>query len=129
MTRSLTIEEVVRLHTMLIEQSGGSEGIRDHGALESCVAQPHASFGGELLYPDLVSQAAALGHALVCNHPFVDGNKRIGHAAKEVFLVLNGMEIQAHVDEQESLVLSLASGKITRGALTEWLNDKADSLI
>lgn len=62
--------------------SGGASGIRDLGALESAVAQPHASFGGQDLYPDLITKAAALCFSLVMNHPFVDGNKRVGHAAR-----------------------------------------------
>lgn len=78
--------------------------------MESAVAQPEASFGGEELYPDL----AALGHALIQNHPFVDGNKRIGHAAMEVFLLLNGHEIDASVDEQEQIIIEVASGKVPR---------------
>ena len=108
---------------MLIEQSGGSTGIRDRAALESCVAQPRASFAEQDLYPDLISKCAALGHALVCNHPFVDGNKRIGHAAMEVTLVLNGMKISAGVDDQEQLILDLASGNVSREELTHWLRE------
>lgn len=67
------------------------------------MAQPEASFGGDDLYPDLASKAAALGHSLIQNHPFVDGNKRIGHAAMEVFLLLNGHEIAASVADQEKI--------------------------
>ena len=70
-------------------------------ALESALAQPQMTFGGEDLYPTLVDKAAALGYALIKNHPFLDGNKRTGHAAMEVFLVLNGYEIHADVEEQE----------------------------
>ena len=95
--------------------------MRDRGALESAVAQPEASFGGEELYPDLASKAAALGHSFIQNHPFVDGNKRVGHAAMETFLILNGTEIDAPVDAQERLVLDLAAGRITRSQLTVWL--------
>lgn len=75
--RYLSLQEVVSLHSLVIAQSGGSSGLRDRGALESAVAQPEASFGGEDLYPDLPSKAAALGHSLIQNHPFVDGNKRV----------------------------------------------------
>lgn len=96
-------------------------GIRDLGALESALAQPHMTFGGEELYPTLVDKASAIGFSLVMNHPFIDGNKRIGHAAMEVFLVMNGVEIDASVDEQESIFLSLASGKLKREAFTDWL--------
>lgn len=104
-------------------------GVRDRSALESCVAQPEASFGGEELYVDLVSKAAAMGHALVCNHPFVDGNKRIGHATMEVTLVLNGAQIDADVDEQERAVLLLASGKMSREELTIWLREHVTEVL
>lgn len=121
MIRYLVLIEVIELHRQIIEQSGGALGIRDLGALESALAQPHMTFGGEELYPTLVDKASAIGFSLVMNHPFIDGNKRIGHAAMEVFLVMNGVEIDASVDEQESIFLSLASGKLKREAFTDWL--------
>ncbi len=81
--RHLTLAEVLELHRMVMEQSGGSAGLCDLGALESAIAQPRMSFGGSDLYPSLVEKAAALCFSLVNNHPFVDGNKRVGHAAME----------------------------------------------
>jgi len=119
--RYLSLEEILSLHSLLIAQSGGSQGLRDHGAVESAVAQPQAGFGGEELYPSLASKATALAHSLIQNHPFVDGNKRIGHAAMEVFLLLNGHEIEASVDEQEDVIITVASGKMSRSVLSEWL--------
>ena len=89
--------------------------------LESAVAQPRQTFGGADLYSSLAAKAAALAHALVLGHPFVDGNKRIGHAAMEVFLMLNRFEIEASVDEQEALFLRLAAGAIEREALIAWV--------
>ena len=117
----LSLEEVVELHRRVLARTGGSPGVRDRAGLESAVAQPRASFGGELLYPTLVEQAAALGHALIANHPFVDGNKRIGHAAMNVTLLLGGLDIEAGVDEQERVVLAVASSQWDRKELTEWL--------
>ena len=119
--RYLSLEEILSLYSLLIAQSGGSSGLRDRGALESAVAQPETSFGGEDLYPNVESKAAALGHSLIQNHPFIDGNKRIGHAAMEVFLVLNGFEIHASVNEQEELIIGVGSGRISRNELSEWL--------
>jgi death-on-curing protein len=119
--RYLTLEEIVSLHAKLVAQTGGSPGLRDRGALESAVAQPEMSFGGEDLYPTIAEKAAALGHSLIQNHCFVDGNKRVGHAAMEVFLVLNDYEIEASIDEQEQVILSVASGQMDRAALSEWL--------
>jgi death on curing protein len=120
--RYLSLAEVLELHRRVIEQAGGSMGLRDMGALESAVAQPRMTFGGEDLYPSLVEKAAALCFSLVQNHPFVDGNKRVGHAAMETFLVLNGFEIDATTDAQEKLILALAAGELSREALVHWLN-------
>ena len=119
--RYLTLGEVVDLHDRLLEQSGGAVGIRDLGLLESALAQPRATFDGNDLHATLIDKAAALGYSLVANHPFVDGNKRIGHAAMATFLLLNGLEIEAPVDAQERLMLDLAAGGTTRSALAAWL--------
>lgn len=119
--RYLTLGEVVDLHRRLLEATGGALGIRDLGALDSAIAQPKATFGGGDLYPTLVEKAAALCFSLVQNHPFVDGNKRVGHAAMESFLVLHGSEIDAPVNDQERLMLDLAAGRIDRAQLTDWL--------
>jgi len=119
--RSLTLMEVLELHRRVIEQSGGALGIRDLGLLESAIAQTRMTFGGEDLYPSLLEKAAALGFSIIMNHPFLDGNKRTGHAATETFLVLNGLEINAPVDEQEHVVLAITSGELGREAFVEWL--------
>ncbi len=107
----------------MIEQSGGLSGLRDLGLLESAIAQPRMTFAGQELYPTLVNKAVALGFSLIMNHPFLDGNKRIGHASMEVFLVLNKKEINADIDEQEKMILALAAGEINRSFFTDWLND------
>lgn len=119
--RYLTLGEVVDLHRRLLQATGGASGIRDFGVLESALAQPKATFGGVDLYPTIVEKAAALAFSLVQGHPFVDGNKRVGHAAMETFLVLNGTEIDARVDDQERLMLDLAAGRIGRNHLIDWL--------
>lgn len=119
--RYLTAPEVVELHRRIMRQSGGAAGVRDRGGLESCVAQPQQTFGGEELYVSLEEKAAALGYFLISNHPFVDGNKRIGHAAMETMLVLNGRELSASVDEQEKTILAVASGTMSREQFAQWV--------
>lgn len=119
--RYLTLGEVVALHRAILAATGGADGIRDLGALESALAQPKATFDGTDLYPSVVDKASALAFGLAMNHPFVDGNKRIAHAAMAVFLDLNGLAIEATVGEQEQLMLDLAAGQGSRGALTDWL--------
>jgi death on curing protein len=117
----LSVEQIIEIHARVIHQSGGSSGLRDRGSLESSVLQPLQVFGGRELYPSLVEKAAALGYFLIQNHPFVDGNKRIGHAAMETLLVLNGFEISASVEEQEVIILSVAQSARSLVELTEWL--------
>ena len=119
--RYLTLNEVLEVHRQVIAQSGGAEGLLQLPAFESALAQPQMTFGGEDLYPTLVDKAAALGYALIKNHPFLDGNKRTGHAAMEVFLVLHGYEIRAAVDEQEHVILQVAASEIDREEFTTWL--------
>jgi len=119
--RLLTFDEVLVLHAHVLATSGGGQGLRDANALHSAVEQPHMTFDGVDLYPNLARKAAALGHSLIANHPFVDGNKRVGHAAMEVMLVLNGFELSASVDEQESVVLAVASGAMSRDDFGTWV--------
>jgi len=120
--RYLTIAEVLETYQRVMQQSGGLVGIRDLGALESAIAQPYMTFGGNELYPSLAEKAAALGFSLIQNHPFADGNKRTGHAAMASFLVMNDHTIRANVDEQVEVILSVASGMLDRKGFTEWLS-------
>lgn len=92
------------------------------GALESALAQPRATFGVDDLYRTVADKAVALCFSIVKNHPFIDGNKRTDHAAMEVFLVLNGYEIDAGVDDQEKVILKVASGEISHEQFADWLN-------
>ena len=119
----LTITEVIELYRLVMEQSGGTVGILSLDSLESAVAQPRMTFNAEELYPTLAEKAAALGYSLVMNHAFVDGNKRVGHAAMETFLVLNGFEIKASAEEQEKVILSLATGNLDRAGFTSWVRE------
>jgi death-on-curing protein len=119
--RYLTLNEVLVIYRQVMEQSGGAIGIHDLNALDSAIAQPRMTFGGEELYPTIVEKASALGFSLVMNHPFIDGNKRVGHAVMETFLVLNGFEINASVDEQEQIILKLAASNLKRDEFTLWL--------
>jgi len=104
-----------------MEQSGQQAVLRDLGALESAIAQPRQTFGGKDLYPGLAGKSAALGFSLIQNHPFVDGNKRVGHAAMVSFLRLNGRRIEATVDEAEQAIVQVASGSLDRAGLQAWI--------
>ena len=126
--RYLTLGEVLELHHRIIEQSGGASGVPDLGGVESAVAQPQMTFGGGQLYPTIESKATALCFSLVMNHPFVDGNKRIGHAAMETLLVMNGFEIVTDVDDAEQIILALAAGDLSRGELLAWVTSHIQRL-
>jgi len=119
--RYLTLNETLELHRRIIAQSGGAPGVLNLGALESALAQPQMTFDENDLYPTIADKTAALGFSLIQNHPFVDGNKRIGHASMEVFLVLNGFEISALVGQQEQIILNVASGALDQVGLSAWL--------
>jgi death-on-curing protein len=121
--RYLRLAEIIELHRRVLKASGGGRGLRDLDGLKSAVAQPRMTFAGSELYPTLAEKAAALCYSLVLNHPFIDGNKRVAHAALETMLVLNGHELQVGVDDQERFLLALAAGEIEREALVEWITE------
>jgi death-on-curing protein len=122
----LTAEQVVFIHAFVVDETGGSHGVRDLGLLESAVARPQATFGGEDLHPDLFLKAAALLHALIQNHPFVDGNKRTGALAVILFLELNGYSLIAKNKELESFALRVALSKIGLSEIADWLRKKSE---
>ena len=121
----LEVEDVVALHRDLLDRFGGTEGIRDVGLLESALAMPRAGFGGEYLHTDLFEMAAAYLFHLVKNHPFLDGNKRIGASAALVFLDANDVEFDASNDELAEFVLGVATGDVPKSAVAEFLRKHA----
>lgn len=124
MTLYLAVEQLLRLHEMQLRAFGGSPGLRDRGRLEAAAARPQMTFGGEDLYPDLAAKAAALMHSLVTNHPFVDGNKRVGVMAAELLLVVNGHDLEAEDNDLVELTFGVARGEISSEALAIWLRQR-----
>lgn len=118
----ITTKQVISIHSSLIEATGGSDGVRDMGLLESALEAPFQTFGGKDLYPALIQKAAKLGHSLISNHPFVDGNKRIGIHTMLVFLAINGVEIECTQKELIDVGLSLAAGTMNAENLLIWLS-------
>lgn len=121
--KTLSKNQVTALHSALIREFGGIDGIRDEGLLESALAAPFQTFGGEPVYPSLQAKAAQLGFGLIHNHPFVDGNKRIGAHTMLVFLAVNGIELRYEQQELIDIVLSVAAGQIDRQGLLQWILD------
>jgi len=122
----LTTEMVQSIHEDQIQRYGGSFGIRDMGLLESAVAMPQAGFGGQYFHTDLFEMAAAYLFHIVKNHPFVDGNKRVGSMAAYAFLELNGKTFDAPEREYGDLVLAVAEGKRTKSAIAEFFRKYAE---
>lgn len=116
----LDLDHVLRLHRSLIEHYGGMEGTRDMGLLQSAVAMPQASYGGELLHGDIFEMAAAYLYHIVQNHPFLDGNKRTGAAAAIVFLAMNDIQIDNDEAGLVDLTLSVATGQTGKGEIAEF---------
>lgn len=117
----LSKEQILILHSQLIEATGGSDGIRDEGMLESAISNPFQTFGGKELYPSIQAKAAQLCYGLVKNHPMIDGNKRIGAHAMLVFLALNGYELQYTQTELSDTILSVAAGKLDATDILKWI--------
>lgn len=122
----LSLEEVIEIHRDQISRYGGSCGIRDRGLLQSAVAQPSTTFDGRYLHADLFEMAAAYLFHLVQNHPFVDGNKRVGAVAALVFLLMNDQDIETSNAEFEGLVMSVACGAADKATIASFFQSHAD---
>ena len=117
----LSKEQVILLHERLIEATGGGDGIRDDGMLDSALSNPFQLFGDEELYPSIQAKAAQLCFGIVKNHPMVDGNKRLGTHVMLVFLALNGYELSYTQKELSDTILDLASGKRGAEDILQWI--------
>ncbi len=112
---------VLKIHTRQIEKFGGTPGIRDEGLLESALAQPQATFAGELLHPTIDKQAAAYLYHLAMNHPFIDGNKRTAFAVMDTFLRLNGYSLNLTNEQAYDLVMQVAQSQMSKSDLAGYL--------
>ena len=117
----LSKSQVLLIHDQVIAETGGSSGLRDEGMLDSALNAPFQTFSGEDIYPSLQQKATRLCFGLVKNHPFIDGNKRIGAHAMLVFLALNGIELQYLQTELSDIILQLAAGEIESADLLHWI--------
>jgi death-on-curing protein len=120
----LSLQQVLALHRLQTTRFGGAVGLRDRNALEAAVARPRMTFGGEDLYADLPAKAAALMHSLVMNHPFVDGNKRVGAHAAIVFLVADGFEPAFSPTALTRITFAVARGQVSAEALAVWFRQR-----
>ena len=121
--KKLSKNQILMLHTQLIQQTGGSNGVRDYNLLDSALETPFQSFGGDELYPTIQAKAARLGYGLIKNHCMIDGNKRIGTHAMLVFLALNGIELKYTQKELYETILDVAAGNMEYEGLLQWVLD------
>lgn len=119
--RILSKRQILMLHSALISESGGSDGIRDEGLLDSAINTPFQSFAGQDLYLTVLEKAARLGFGLIRNHPFIDGNKRIGTHAMLVFLEINNITLSYEDEDLIATILSVAAGKLDDDGLLNWM--------
>ena len=119
--KRLSKEQILMLHSQLIEEYGGSDGVRDYNLLNSALENPFQFFGGEELYPTLQAKAARLGYGLIKNHCMIDGNKRIGTHAMLVFLAINGIELDYTQKELYETILAIADGSLEYEYLLKWI--------
>lgn len=119
--KMLSKRQILLLHSMLVTQSGGMDGLRDEGLLDAAINMPLQTFGGQELYPTILEKAARLGYGLIRNHPFLDGNKRIGTHAMLVFLDINNITLSYEDEDLISTILHVAAGAMDCNAFLEWL--------
>jgi death on curing protein len=120
----ITVEEVLSIHSILVETFGGSDGVRDRGLLEAAIARPFQTFDSKELYDSPSAKAAAIVESIVKNHPFVDGNKRSGYTLMRLILLDNGFDILRTEDEKYDFIISIAEGKIDFDQILEWIEVK-----
>jgi death on curing protein len=119
----ITLQEVERIHEILIENFGGSKGTRDRGILESAINRPYQTFDQTELYPFPVDKAAAVFESMISNHPFVDGNKRTAYVLMRLILRQYNLDILANQNEKYDFVMSAAKGEIKYDKIKEWLTN------
>ena len=119
----ITFAEAIKIHSILIDRFGGSNGLRDKGLLESALTRPFQTFDGKELYPTPIEKAAAILESIVKNHPFIDGNKRTGYVLARLILMDNGFDINASQEQKYKFVIRISKGELNFEQILEWLKD------
>ncbi len=117
----LSLEQILAIHEALIKRYGGSHGIRDRGLLESAVFRPQTTVFGEEAYLTLFEKCAVMGYSIIQNHPFLDGNKRVGFAAMHLMLLINGYDLASTTEEEIGMTEDVALGKMHEAEIAKWL--------
>ncbi len=124
----ISIQQALSIHKIAIEKFGGSQGIRDINGLESALARPFQTFGGEDLYPTIEEKAAAIGESIIMNHPFIDGNKRTGYLLMEAVLRFGNKKIPVTDEILYQFVISISTGEIKFDEIVNWLKNNTQQL-
>lgn len=120
----ISLQQVLYIHSKLIENFGGGESVRDHGGLEAAIARPYATFDGIDLYPDAIDKAAAISESLIINHPFIDGNKRTAYTLLRLMLLNFDLDITTSEDEKYKMTIAASTGNLKFDAVKLWLSTK-----
>jgi death on curing protein len=122
----ILLEDILQVHEFSINKFGGGTGVRDFGSLDSAIARPFQTFGGEDLYPTIYEKAAALGESLIINHPFVDGNKRTGFLAMTALIEDNNFILKSTQEEAYNFTIDISTGKIKFDEIVVWLKNNTE---
>ena len=117
----ISVKEVEDIHKRIIDEFGGTQGIRDVAYLDSALSRPFQTFGNKELHPTPIEKAAALIESILINHPFIDGNKRTGYILMRLYLIKNGFDIKATKEEKYNFVIKIASGELKFEEIVAWL--------
>jgi death-on-curing protein len=118
-------EEILKIHTILIEQFGGIHGLRDSELLESALSRPFQTFDGKDLYPSPIEKSAAIIESIIKNHPFIDGNKRTGYLLGRLFLMNAGFDFTATLDERYEFIIQISTSKLNFDQIKEWIQNNS----
>lgn len=117
-------EDALKIHKLLIDQFGGSHGVRDEGLLNSAINRPFATFDQQELYPKPIEKAAAIIESIVTNHPFIDGNKRTGYVLARLLLLKSGLDIKATQQDKYEMVIAVSTGEWKFEQIKDWLTKR-----
>ena len=120
----ISTEDIIKIHKLLIDQFGGSHGVRDYNSLNSSINRPFATFDQQELYPEPIEKAAAILESIVTNHPFVGGNKRTGYVIARLLLLKSGFDIEATQEDKYEMVIAVSKGEWKYEQIKNWLTER-----
>ena len=123
----INVEQLLELHSRIVDKTGGADGLRDRGALESAVNRPYATFDGLDLFPTAFTKAAAILESVLINHPFIDGNKRTGWVLMRSLLLSESIEIRTEENKKYDFTIKIAEGKLNTDQISAWISSNSRS--